>query len=47
VADFRYLGSAATDQTCIHEGIKKIKFGECLLPFSSESAFLPHIYERE
>jgi hypothetical protein len=40
VAKFSYLGMRLTNPNCIREEIKKIS-GECLLPFSSESVFLP------
>jgi hypothetical protein len=42
VARFRYLGTTLTDLNCVHEEIKnKTKFGECLLPFDSESFVFP------
>jgi hypothetical protein len=41
VAIFKYLGMTLTKLNDIHDEIKKIKFGECLLSFSPKSFFFP------
>jgi hypothetical protein len=40
-AKFKYLGMTVTEQNLIHEQIRKIKFGECLLPCSSKYSIFP------
>jgi hypothetical protein len=39
VAKFKCLGMTQTNETLLQEELKHMKFGECLLPFGSESLF--------
>jgi hypothetical protein len=37
VAKFKHFRIIATNQNCVHRTLEQIQFGECLLPYCSES----------